>query len=191
MIKELGENAVIICLDSRLVVSQIKGEYQAKEPIMQKYLAKVQDALVGLSKFEIGHIPREENARADLLYKLASTKKASNYHSVVEEVIPYPSITLHVQEAEWRTPLIDYIEGGVTPEDDKESKQLVRKATRFALIEGHLFRKGISTPLLKCIRPEEVWYVLAEIHERSCGHHVGAKSLARKALRVSYFWPTM
>jgi ribonuclease HI len=91
--EELGENVVTICSDSRLVVSQIKGEYEAKEPIMQKYLAKVRDALVGQSKFEIRHIPREENARADLHSKLARSKKASNYHLVVEEVIPYPSLT--------------------------------------------------------------------------------------------------
>jgi ribonuclease HI len=121
MAKELGANAITIYSDSKLVVSQIKGEYQANEPIMQKYLAKVRDALVGFSKFEIRHIPREENARANLLSKLASTKKTSNYHSVVEEVIPYPSLTLQVQEADWRTPLIDYIERGITPEDDKES----------------------------------------------------------------------
>jgi hypothetical protein len=61
---------------------------------MQKYLAKVRDALVGLSKFEIRYILREENAQADLFSKLASTKKASYYHFVVEEVIPYPSLTL-------------------------------------------------------------------------------------------------
>jgi hypothetical protein len=115
MAKELGANAVTICSDSKLVVSQIKGEYQAKEIIMQKYLAKVRDALVGLSKFEIRHIPREENARADLLSKLANTKKASNYHSMVEEVIPYPSLTLQVQESDWRTPLVDYIERGSHP----------------------------------------------------------------------------
>jgi hypothetical protein len=78
---------------------------------------------IGLSKFEIRHIPREENAWADLLSKLASTQKTSNYHSVVEEVIPCPSFTLQVQEADWRTPLINYIERGVTPEDDKESKK--------------------------------------------------------------------
>ena len=59
------------------------------------------------------------------------------------------------------------------------------------MVEGHLFRKGVSVPLLKCIGPEEVGYVLAEIHEGSCGHHIGAKSLARKALRAGYFWPTM
>jgi hypothetical protein len=158
---------------------------------MQKYLVKVRDALVGLSKFEIKHIPREENTRADLLSKLASTKKASNYHSMIEEVLPYPSLTLQVLVADRRTPLIDYIERGVMPEDDKEAKHIVKKATRFTVIEGHLFRNGISTPLLKCIGPEEVWNVLVEIHEGSCGHHVGAKSLARKAQRAGYFWPTL
>jgi hypothetical protein len=76
---------------------------------------------------------------------------------------------------------------GTVPDDPKEEKQLVKKATRFALIEGHLFRKEVSTPLLKCIGPKEVWYVLMKIHEGSCGHHVGAKSLARKALRARYF----
>jgi ribonuclease HI len=55
--QKLGVNAVTICSDSKLVVSQIKGEYQAKELIMQKYLAKVRDALLGWSKFEIRHIP--------------------------------------------------------------------------------------------------------------------------------------
>ena len=94
---------------------------------MQKYLAKVRDALVGLSKFEIRHIPMEENARADLLSKLASTKKTLNYHSLVEEVIPYPSLTLQVQEADWRTPLIDYIERGITPKMIKSRRGLLKK----------------------------------------------------------------
>jgi len=53
MAKELGATAIVICSDSQLVVSQIKGDYQAKEPILQKYLTKVGDNLLGLSMFEI------------------------------------------------------------------------------------------------------------------------------------------
>ena len=45
--------------------------------------------------------------------------------------------------------------------------------------------------MLKCIGPSEVWYILAEIHEGSSSLHGGGKALARKALRASYFWPTM
>ena len=35
MAKELGVTAVTICSDSQLVVSQIKGDYQAKEPVLE------------------------------------------------------------------------------------------------------------------------------------------------------------
>jgi ribonuclease HI len=76
--KESGATTVALCSDSQLVVSQIRGDYQAKEPLMQKYLALVRENLVGLSRFEIKHVPRSENSRADLLSKLASTKSASS-----------------------------------------------------------------------------------------------------------------
>jgi len=33
--------------------------------------------------------------------------------------------------------------------------------------------------------------VLYEIHEGTYGNHVGARSLAGKALRVGYYWPTL
>jgi ribonuclease HI len=96
--KELGATAITLCSDSQLVVSQIKGDYQAKEPLMQKYLALVKESLLGLSKFEINHVPRSKNSRADLLSKLASTKSTSALHSVVEEVIPTPGAILHIDD---------------------------------------------------------------------------------------------
>lgn len=34
-------------------------------------------------------------------------------------------------------------------------------------------------------------YVLREVHEGVCGTHYGVSSLAYKALRQGYFWPTM
>jgi hypothetical protein len=172
-------------------VFQIKGDYQAKEPLMQKYLALVKESLVGFSKFEIKHVPRSENSRADLLSKLASTKSASTLHSVVEEVIPALGAVLQIDDEDWRTPLNNNIAKGVLPNDQKEAKQVIQKSTRYAVIEGKLFRRGLSTPLLKCIRPSEVWYVIAKVHEGSCGHHIGGKSLARKSLRARYFWPTI
>jgi ribonuclease HI len=93
--KELGATTITLCSDSQLVVSQIKGDYQAKEPMMQKYIALVKESLLG---FEIKYVPRSENSRADLLSKLASTKSASALHSVVEEVIPTPSAILHIDD---------------------------------------------------------------------------------------------
>jgi hypothetical protein len=105
---------------------------------------------------------------------------------VVEEVVPVPSLTMQVESADWRMPLLEFISKGVIPEDEKEAKQLLKKVTRCTVVEGHLFRRGISIPSLRSIGPFEVWYILTEIHEGIYGHHVRAKSLVRKALRVGY-----
>jgi hypothetical protein len=100
--KELGAKAITLFSDSQLVVFQIKGDYQAKEPLMQKYLALVKESLVGLSKFEIKHA-RSEYSRADLLSKFASTMLASAIHSGVEEVIPTLGAVLQIDDEDVRT----------------------------------------------------------------------------------------
>ena len=61
----------------------------------------------------------------------------------------------------------------------------------FTLIDGQLYKRGLSQPLLKCLGLSQVKYVLEEVHEGSCGQHLGAKSLAMKILRDGYLWPTM
>ena len=33
-------------------------------------------------------------------------------------------------------------------------------------------------------------YILREVHEGCCGHHLGARALASKAIRTGYYWPT-
>ena len=46
-------------------------------------------------------------------------------------------------------------------------------------------------PYLKCVDKEKAQYILAEIHQGIYGDHAGPKSLVNKAIRISYFWPTM
>ncbi|MCI47761.1 hypothetical protein A2U01_0069003, partial [Trifolium medium] len=84
-----------------------------------------------------------------------------------------------------------YLAHGHLPEDEKEAKTLQRKASSYCLMYDKLYRRGISIPLLKCIDEDDVDYVLREIHEGINRQHLGGKSLARKALRAGYYWPTM
>ncbi|CAL2236044.1 unnamed protein product [Prunus armeniaca] len=44
---------------------------------------------------------------------------------------------------------------------------------------------------VRCLTPEEGHYVLREIYEGICGNHSGARSLAHKAIRQGYFWPSL
>jgi hypothetical protein len=65
------------------------------------------------------------------------------------------------------------------------------KAGRFAMVNGVLYKKGFTLPLLKCISPKEGNYVLREIHEGVCGSHSGAMMLAHKAVRAGFSWTNM
>ena len=46
-------------------------------------------------------------------------------------------------------------------------------------------------PYLRCLQPDEVEYVMREIHEDIFENHSGKRSLAQKALRKGFYWPTM
>jgi len=59
------------------------------------------------------------------------------------------------------------------------------------MIGRDLYRRGYSTPLLKCITTEQVEYVLKEIHDGACGNHSRARTMATKVLRAVYYWPTV
>ena len=56
---------------------------------------------------------------------------------------------------------------------------------------GNLYKRGFSTPILKCMGKEDANYVLREVHEGICGNHIRARSLATKTLRQGYYWPTI
>jgi hypothetical protein len=91
----------------------------------------------------------------------------------------------------WINPVREFLASGMVPDDPKEAVKVRRRACSYVLIDGHLFRSGSSTPLLKCVEEEKVESILKEIHEGINGQHIGGRSLARKALRAGYYLPTM
>ncbi|XP_061345883.1 uncharacterized protein LOC133291613 [Gastrolobium bilobum] len=190
--KEHGKKKVKVFSDSQLVTSQIEGKYQAKGPLLMKYLNKVREIMAEFEEVKVTHIPRGENSRADILSKLPSTKNPGNHRTVVQQSRTKPSCVMIITSAsDWRQPIVAYLEKGAFPEDPLESRKLVRDVAQYAILEDQLYRKGLHIPMLKCLNSEEAEYVLAEIHEGINGHHMGGKALARKALRAGYYWPTM
>ena len=77
------------------------------------------------------------------------------------------------------------------PSDPKEASKLRTRSARFTIHQGTLYKRGFSTPILKCVGKENTNYVLREVHEGICGNHIRAKALASKTLRQGYYWPTM
>nr|XP_025617259.1 uncharacterized protein LOC112709589 [Arachis hypogaea] len=190
---EVGAKRLEVCSDSQVVTSQVNGSYQAKDPLLQKYLEKVKSLSQKFDEVTIQHVPRERNTRADLLSKLASTKPGEGNRSLIQGMTREPAITLHITtlSPSWLDPITNYLEHGQVPGDEKDAVKLRREAAKYAVIQGQLFRKGLSQPLLKCLHPDQTDYVLREVHEGCCGHHIGGKALARKLIRAGYYWPTM
>ncbi len=65
--KELGYAAVKVFSDSELLVRQIRGQYRVKNPRLRVLYDQVQDLVRSFDAFEIAHVGRGMNARADLL----------------------------------------------------------------------------------------------------------------------------
>nr|XP_025635517.1 uncharacterized protein LOC112729558 [Arachis hypogaea] len=190
---EVGARRLEICSDSQVVTSQVNGSYQAKDPLLQKYLEKVKSLSQKFEEVTVHHVPRERNTRADLLSKLASTKPGEGNRSLIQGMTREPAITLHVTSlgSSWLDPITDFLEHGKLPSDEKNAAKLRREAAKYAVIQGQLFRKRLNQPLLKCLHPDQTDYVLRKVHEGCCGHHIGGKALARKLFRAGYYWPSM
>ena len=45
MVQKMGGNSIKVFLDSRLVVGQVKGEFEAKDERMQGYLSQIKEIL--------------------------------------------------------------------------------------------------------------------------------------------------
>nr|XP_009395688.1 PREDICTED: uncharacterized protein LOC103980886 [Musa acuminata subsp. malaccensis] len=125
---EMQVNAINVLTDSQLVAKQLSGRYEAREPIMAKYLAE-----------EMLHFKRDE----------------------------------------------------ILPADETAARRIRRMHAWYSDVNGQLYKRSFSHPLLRCLEPEESRTVLAEVHEGICGEHIAGRTLAYKILRQGYYWPTM
>jgi len=87
------------------------------------------------------------------------------------------------------TPIIVFLKDGTFEEAEKETMKC--KCTRYTIIGEELYRRSFSRPLLKCIGKTQVEYILAELHNEICGLSFEGRSMATRALRDGYYWPSM
>jgi len=69
--KKLGGTEVDIFMDSELVVKQLKQEYKVRDKNLGTIFIKVWNLLQGFKKYELHHILRHKNKRADELVNKA------------------------------------------------------------------------------------------------------------------------
>ncbi|RDX99188.1 hypothetical protein CR513_17792, partial [Mucuna pruriens] len=112
------------------------------------------------------HVPREENQMVDALTTL----------SALVQVNEGQEMTIHVRQQ----PQMAYCQC-LTHETIESS------AEPWAM----LYKRNVDMTLLRCVDSQEVEQIMEEVHEGIFGTHVNGHALARKILRVGYYWTRM
>ncbi|XP_050262614.1 uncharacterized protein LOC126707068 [Quercus robur] len=180
--------------DSKLVIEQVRGDYEAKETRMQKYLKLTNQLASNFHRPEFVWIPRDQNAEADEVARNASADDQDKINDWRLEEPNSPSIKefqtfpVHTYSG-WTSPILSFLRD--LPPNPEEAKKIQKRAARFTVLNDELYKRGFSQPYLRCIEEEEARYVLEEVHRGVCEDHVGPKSFVRKIMRAGYFWPMM
>jgi len=90
----------------------------------------------------------------------------------------------------WITPYQRYLVDGLLPAEPTQAKMIERNAGRYTLVDGKLFCHGYAQPTLMCVSGDQCVRIMSELHEGICGSHIDGRSLALKAIRAGFYWPT-
>ncbi|XP_075633402.1 uncharacterized protein LOC142605859 [Castanea sativa] len=178
LVLKIGGKSVQMLLDSQLVVGQVMGTLEARDPRMQEYLTSVRCLQSKLDSFTLMHISRSGNTHADSLATLATSSAQGLPRVILVEDLLKPARTasgaVHIHQVRfgpsWMDLIISFLKNDVLPEERSEADKVRRKAPRFWLSEDQkLYKRSFSGPYLLCIHPKAKESLLEELHEGICG----------------------
>jgi ribonuclease HI len=171
--KALGQQTFIIKTDSKVIQEHIEKESEARNPVLMKYFEKVREMVRHFKGYPVQHIARDDNNEADKLAKAAARNQAMP-PDVFFEIIKEPSIketkpkiVSVVETFDWRAKIMASLRGHYKPQDNLEEKWLKQRARGYAVINGELYKSGVTEPWLRCITSKKGDELLKEIHKGS------------------------
>lgn len=92
-----GFKALKVFSDSELMVRQITGQYKVNNPVLKELHGKAIGMIEDMDAFEITHVPRERNRKADWLANRAMDLSVRDQSQTAEQM-PGPVPVVTVQE---------------------------------------------------------------------------------------------
>jgi hypothetical protein len=109
---------------------------------------------------------------------------------ITQDADSYRKVNL-IMAKDWRAPITLYLQGHYNPSDQSEAKRLKHRSRDFAIIDGQLYKKGISQPMLKCITEAKGIELLREVHTGICRSYSRPRALPAKVIRQGFYWPAI
>ena len=102
-------------------------------------------------------------------------------------------MTIEEEEVPWYYNIMKFLELGAYSDgaDKRECRSIRMMATQYILCGGQLYRRFYDGIHLCCLKKEEAERVMEEIHQGICDAHMNGMMLAKKILRIRYYWNTM
>ncbi|KAJ6839122.1 uncharacterized protein M6B38_316615 [Iris pallida] len=173
--------------DSQLIVNQVRGTYEVRNPDLIPYHQVVIELVLSFKGFFIEFVPRSQNLEADALASLAADLavpiRRQNTIILLDRDLFCVKNNLYIeqsyitesssQQRDWRSPFIDYAVHGILPEDPKEAASSKRRSFQFYYdLSLHiLYRRSYDGILLYCLSESEAKQTLHEAHDGVCGAH--------------------
>ena len=190
MVQRMGRKSIKLFSDLRLVVGQVRGEFEAKDERMQGYLSQVKCLQLKFDSFGLLHVPKSGNTHADSLAMLATSSVQDFPRIILVEDLYKPTrtggmtqINLIKAGPSWMDSIVQFLREDILPGEKVEADKIRKKATSYWLLEDYkLYKHSFSGPYLLCVHPDLIESLLEELHERICGSHTGGRSLTHKAI---------
>ena len=132
VVSDLGAKEVEIYSDSLLIVNQVQGSFEAKDPWMMEYLQLVKQIVDHFQKVRVIQVAWGQNRHADSLATLVSSLAKKIPWLIKVEVVAEPSINVGVNVSMvtmvgpcWMDPIIDFLTKDRVPANEKEAEKYI------------------------------------------------------------------
>ena len=173
MVQKLGGETIEVYSDSRLVVDQVQGELEARDPRMQEYLSQVRHLQSGFESFNLFQVPKSRNMHANSFTTLATSSTQSLPRVIfIEDLCNLTEAKrnmVHVHQIRagpsWMDFIVLFLKEDTLLEEKSKANKVRRKVPRFWLSEDQkLYKRSFFSPYLLYVHPEMVEPLLEELH---------------------------
>ncbi|MCO5563268.1 hypothetical protein L7F22_016905 [Adiantum nelumboides] len=166
--------------DALLLIKQVHGTWTCHNQSLIPRLRRVKELMKIFEAIQLYHVPRKENQEANAL-------ASAQLQEVIVGAIKLQNPLF--QGSDCMHDIVNFLEIGECPQDMSKGQRqwLVCKATKYRLINEHLYWKGKDLVLRRVPHSKDIKQVLISCHEGVCGGHFAHDITSRKILQAGYW----
>ncbi|KAJ9173936.1 hypothetical protein P3X46_017019 [Hevea brasiliensis] len=182
--------------DSALIIYQVKGEWQTKDPKLIPYQKYLLELIKKFEEISFTHLSRDKNQFADALATLAvmaQMEEGQTTQVLKIKARNEPVYCFMIEEEPdgkpWYHDILLYIRTREFPSGaSKNEKRMIQRLALGYFPSGEtLYKRSSNGELLRCVDAKEAKRILFETHEGNCATHANGHMMAKQIMRRGYF----